>query len=205
MLYRFLTIFILFCFPGILIAQDTARIDPDTIDIEDFEVIKGIVLDGKKVPHSVIRAVEVFPRREFENKREARRYGRLVRNLKKVYPYAKLARKRLNEMQRHLVTLNSEREKRKYINSVEEELKAEFEDDLRNMTMSQGRLLIKLIDRETGETTYKWIKELKGGFPAFFWQAIARIFGSNLKSEFDKMGEDRIIDEILILIEMGMI
>ena len=179
--------------------------DPDTIDIEDFEVIKSIVFDGKKVPHSVIRAVQVFPRREFEKKRYARRYGRLVRNLKKVYPYAKLAKQRLGEMEKHIMTLESDRGKRKYINRVEKDLKEEFEDDLRQMTFSQGRLLIKLIDRETGETTYKWSKELKGSFSAFFWQTIARIFGSNLKTEFDTMGEDRIIDEILILIEMGMI
>jgi len=104
-----------------------------------------------------------------------------------------------------MMTLESEREKRKYINRVEEELKEEFEDDLGNMTYTQGRLLIKLIDRETGETTYKWIKELRGSFSAFFWQAIARIFGSDLKTEFDKSGEDRVIDEILIRIEMGMI
>lgn len=202
---RILIIFVLSCCSGILFAQDTIFFDPDTIDIEDFEVIKSIVLDGKKVPHSVIRAVQVFPRREFKNKRYARRYGRLVRNLKIVYPYAKLAKQRLYEMEVYMMTLESERGKRKYINRVEEELKEEFEDDLRNMTYTQGRLLIKLIDRETGETTYKWIKELKGSFSAFFWQAIARIFGSNLKTEFDKSGEDRVIDEILILIEMGMI
>ena len=193
------------CCSGILFAQDTVFFDPDTIDIEDFEVIKSIVLDGKKVPHSVIRAVQVFPHREFERKRQARRYGRLVRNLKKVYPYAKLARKRLNEIEVHLMTIESDKGKRKYINRVEEELMEEFEDDLRQMTFTQGRLLIKLIDRETGETTYKWIKELKGSFSAFIWQAIARIFGSDLKTEFDKSGGDRVIDEILILIEMGMI
>ena len=202
---RILIIFVLSCCSGTLFAQDTIFFDPDTIDIEDFEVIKGIILDGKKVPHSVIRAVQVFPRREFKNKRYARRYGRLVTNLKKVYPYAKLAKQRLYEMEVYMMTLESERGKRKYINRVEEELKEEFEDDLRNMTYTQGRLLIKLIDRETGETTYKWIKELKGSFSAFFWQAIARIFGSDLKTEFDKSGEDRVIDEILILIEMGMI
>ena len=202
---RILVIFVLSCCSGILFAQDTVFFDPDTIDIKDFEVIKGVVLDGKKVPHSVIRAVQVFPRREFENKRQARRYGRLVRNLKKVYPYAKLAKQRLYDMEVHLMTLESDRGKRKYINRVEEELKEEFEDDLRQMTFTQGRLLIKLIDRETGETTYKWIKELKGSFSAFFWQAIARVFGSNLKTEFDTCGEDRVIDEILIMIEMGMI
>ena len=202
---KILFIFVLSCCSGILFAQDTVFFDPDTIDIDDFEVIKGIILDGKKVPHSVIQAVQVFPRREFKNKRQARRYGRLVTNLKKVYPYAKLARKRLYKMEMHMETLESDREKRKYVNQVEEELKLEFEDDLRNMTYTQGRLLIKLIDRETGETTYKWIKELKGSFSAFFWQAIARIFVSNLKTEFDTFGEDRIIDEILIMIEMGII
>lgn len=202
---KVLIIFVLFCVAGMLRAQDTVMINPDTIDIKDFEVIKSIVFDGKKVPHSVIRAVYVFPRREFVNKRQARRYGRLVRNLKKVYPYAKLAQQRLSEMELHIVTLESEREKRRYINRVEQELMEEFEDDLRKMTFTQGRLLIKLIDRETGETTYKWIKELKGTFSAFFWQTVARIFGSNLKTEFYAFGEDRIIDEIIIMIEMGMI
>ena len=120
---RILIIFVLSCCSGILFAQDTIFFDPDTIDIEDFEVIKGVVLDGKKVPHSVIQAVQVFPRREFKNKRQARRYSRLVTNLKKVYPYAKLARKRLYEMEVYMMTLESEREKRKYINRVEEELK----------------------------------------------------------------------------------
>ena len=201
----FFFVFVLFCYSGILFAQDTVFFDPDTIDIKDFEVIKGIVLDGKKVPHSVIRAVQVFPQREFKNRRQARRYGRLIRNLKQVYPYAKLARKRLGEMEMYMMSLESEKAKRKYINQVEAELKEEFEDDLRNMTYTQGRLLIKLIDRETGETTYKWIKDLKGSFSAFFWQTIARLFGSDLKTEFDKPGKDRVIDEILILIEIGMI
>ena len=95
--------------------------------------------------------------------------------------------------------------KRKYIKKMEKELFSDFEGDLKKLTITQGRLLIKLIDRETGDTTYEWVKELKGSLPAFFWQAIARIFGSNLKSEFDAPGKDRLIDEIILMIDAGII
>jgi pyruvate dehydrogenase complex dehydrogenase (E1) component len=82
---------------------------------------------------------------------------------------------------------------------------AEFEDDLTKLTITQGRLLIKLIDRETGNTSFDLVKELRGSFSAFFWQAIARLFGSNLKSTFDKDGEDKLIDQILVLIDNGQL
>jgi pyruvate dehydrogenase complex dehydrogenase (E1) component len=76
---------------------------------------------------------------------------------------------------------------------------------LRKLTFSQGRLLIKLIDRETGDTSYKLIKELKGGFSAFMWQSVARIFGSNLKSEYEMEGDDAMIERIIIMIDNGML
>ena len=86
---------------------------------------------------------------------------------------------------------------------VEKELLDEYEDDLKKLTITQGRILIKLVDRETGATSYELVKELRGSFSAFFWQAFARIFGSTLKAEYDPYGEDRLIEEIVLLIDNG--
>jgi hypothetical protein len=103
------------------------------------------------------------------------------------------------------MTLNTEKERRKYLNEVEKGIMAEYEDDIRRLTITQGKILLKLIDREIGETSYELLKELKGSFTAFFWQAIARIFGQNLKVEFDAEGEDWLINEIMILLENGQL
>jgi hypothetical protein len=104
-----------------------------------------------------------------------------------------------------LASLKTEKEQRQYIKQVEQEIVDEYEDDLKKLTITQGRILLKLIDRETGETSYELLKELKGSFNAFFWQTLARIFGHNLKSEFDPEGEDKLLDEIMSLIEAGAI
>ena len=106
---------------------------------------------------------------------------------------------------KHMLTLNTERERRQYINQVEKEILDEYEGDLKKLTITQGRILLKLIDREIGETSYDLLKELKGTFSAFFWQTLARIFGHNLKSEFDPEGEDKLLNEIVILIENGQL
>jgi hypothetical protein len=84
-------------------------------------------------------------------------------------------------------------------------LRAQFENELVNLTITQGKILIKLVDRETGNTTYEVLKELKGGFSAFIFQGIARLFGSNLKSEYDAKEEDRMIEDIIVRIENGQI
>ena len=97
------------------------------------------------------------------------------------------------------------KKRKEFINEAEKELRNQFEDELKGLTITQGRILIKLIDRETGETSYELVKELKGSFSAVLWQTVARIFGSNLKSEFDPEGEDKLINEIVMLIEAGQL
>ncbi|MCF6185115.1 MAG: DUF4294 domain-containing protein [Bacteroidales bacterium] len=101
--------------------------------------------------------------------------------------------------------MDNNRERRNYINEKEKELKKEFEGDIRNMTYSQGRILIKLVDRQTGNTTYQIVKHFKGGVSAFFWQGIARIFQTNLKYEYDPDGTDKWIEEIVVRIENGQL
>ncbi len=183
-------------FIGIM-SQDTIRYEKDNV------VLYGLILDGDTLLLSSIEEVYIFPERRFRSNWEYRKYRRLIRNVKKAYPYAVLAKKKFDEVTLHFETLHSEKAKRIYVKQVEKELMDEFEDELKGLTITQGRILIKLIDREIGNTSYDILKELKGSFTAFFWQTIARIFGSNLKSEFDPLGEDRLINEIVIMIERG--
>lgn len=163
------------------------------------------IVDGDTLPHINLRQVIIIPPREFKNEKDRNRYRKLVRNLKKVLPYARMAGKKFNEINNTLPKLKTERERSAYIRKMDKELRNEFEGELRNLTMSQGKLLIKLIDRETDNTTFQVIKDLKGSFSAFMWQSVARIFGANLKSEYDEEQEDKYIEEIIILIDNGQL
>lgn len=143
--------------------------------------------------------------RTFKNKREQIKYDKLKRDVKAAYPYAVLARAKLSEMDAQLALIKGEKARKDFAEKSEKQLVAQFEKDLRNLTAAQGRILIKLISRETGSTTYQLIKEYRGGFTAVMWQGMARVFGNNLKSEYDASGEDQKIEEIVDLIELGLL
>lgn len=147
----------------------------------------------------------VFGKWKFKNKREVMKYNRLIYNVKKTLPYARMAGLKLREVNTHLATLTTEKERKEYLKSTEKSLFAEFEAPLKKMSFSQGRILINLIDRETGDTGYNLVKEYKGSMSAFFWQSVARLFGSNLKDEFDAEGEDSAIESIVLQIDMGLL
>jgi protein subunit release factor A len=156
-------------------------------------------------PHSDTAKVETLPPvyvYHWKNKKDYRNYRRTVYNLKKVYPYAKIAKNKLAELNAKYQS-GSNKEKKEIVKTLEKELFSEFEAPLKNLTVSQGRMLIKLIDRETGKTSYSVLKEFKGGFKAVFWQGVARLFGNNLKSEYDKYGEDKILEELVLTCEDG--
>jgi hypothetical protein len=171
----------------------------------DIYVARAVVIDGDTIWVAELDEVYIFPTKKFRNKREYRRYTRLIHNVKRAYPWAKLAGEKLAEVEIHIATLDTEKEQREYIKQVEEELLRDYKEDLKKMTITQGRILIKLVDRETGDTSYELVKELRGRLSAAFWQALARLFGSNLKAEYDAEGEDRLIEEIVLLIENGQL
>ncbi|HKL08945.1 MAG TPA: DUF4294 domain-containing protein [Bacteroidales bacterium] len=168
-------------------------------------VTKTVIEGDDTIPNVAIDEVIIIPKPEFRNRYQAWRYRKLVRDLKKVYPYAKLAKRKLDQMEKEYLELETEKERKKYIKTIEKQLMNEFGDELKKLTITQGRLLLKLIDRETGSTSYVLLQELRGNFSAFFWQAIARLFGSNLKSEYDPDGEDRMIERVVLLIEHNQI
>ncbi len=119
----------------------------------------------------------------------------------KVLPYAKFAGKKYREMEYELMNAPTEKERKKIIDKIEQDIKDNFEKDLRNLTITQGKILIKLIDRETGRTSYVLLQELKSRFTAFFWQSVARVFGHNLKERYDPEEEEE-IEKVIRSVEM---
>lgn len=180
------------------IAQNSS--DEDTLF-----VTRTVIVDGDTIPNVSIEEVVVFPRLVFKNKYRRRRYTKLLRDVTKAYPYAKYAKKKLDEMEGEFQGLDTEKERKKYIKTVEKQLTEEFGNELKKLTITQGRILLKLIDRETGNTSYELVKELRGSVSAFFWQTIARLFGSDLKSQYDPHGDDLLIERVARLIETGQI
>jgi len=134
-----------------------------------------------------------------------RKHQKLIRNIRKVYPYAHLAGQKLNEYSVILAAATDEKQVKEITQQAEEDLKKQYKQELEKLTISQGKILIKLVDRETGHCTYELVQELRGEFRAFFWQSFARIFGYNLKTDYDPLGEDRDIEEIVCLIEKGLL
>lgn len=146
----------------------------------------------------------VYSRMPRQKGREWRRYYRLVHNFSKTYPYALAARHLVHEVDSTIEADNLKRAKRdRYINSMQKQLFEDFESSMRGLTVSQGALLMKLIDREVGKSSYMIIKDYKNGMAAGFWQGIAKIFGTDLKKPYDPEGEDRPIEELVQLWETG--
>lgn len=169
------------------------------------EITRGIIQENDTLPIVDLPEVKVYQRKDFAYLYLKRRYRRLIYNVKRAYPYSKIAGNRLKALDEYLATMESDKERKEYISRVEGEIMEEFEQDVKKLTITQGIILVRLIDRETGRTSYEVIKDLKGGLTAFFWQGIARIFGNNLKEEYDPDGRDRIIEDIVLGIEAGYI
>jgi len=155
--------------------------------------------------HVALPEILVYPQPKDWSRRALHQYTILEMRVMKVYPIAKVAALKLKEYNSVYMNFKSERERKDYIKKIEKDLYAEFENEIRSMSINQGRILIKLIDRETGKSGYEIIKEFKGGFSAFFWQGVARLFGHNLKSEYDAANEDRMIEYIIWQIDHGML
>ncbi len=161
------------------------------------------IFNGDTIPYYTLQVVDIVAFLPETATEDARKYLKLRRDVLKAYPYAKIASAELSYINETVATMKTEREKKKFIKEQEKVMKAQFEKDLRNLTYTQGKILIKLINRETGNTSYELVKELRGSLQAFFWQSIARLFTANLKSQYDPQGEDKMIEKIVQSIERG--
>jgi len=161
--------------------------------------------NGDTAFHYNMKPIIIYPKRVFKDKKIQKKYDKMVRNVKAVYPYSIIIKNIFVESEFVLRNMESNKERKKYIDEKEKELKREFEDDIRNMTYTQGRILIKLIDRETKHTSYELVKHFKGNMSAFFWQSVAKVFQTDLKYEYDPEGTDKYIEEIVSQIENGQL
>lgn len=181
---------------------DSLKLRNDTLQGKSY-LLQNVKRNGVTLPEVDIKEVTVYAHPQFARKRDFRKYERLVYNLKKVYPYALIVRNKLSRVDHDISNIKSEKERKDYLKKVEKDVFADYEGDIRDMTITQGRLLIKLIDRETQNTSYTLIKEYRGKLAAAFWQGIARIFGTNLKEEYDPYGDDALIELIILEIDAG--
>ncbi len=161
------------------------------------------VVNGDTIPDVRLGEVRVYARAKFKNKRQQRKWTRYIYNVKKALPYARLIARELKVINDSLAVITTDKAREDFLDRKEKDLFKKYEQPLKHLTVTQGRILIKLVDRETGTTSYELIRMLKGRFKAFWWQGIARIFGSNLKTEYDPQGEDKNLENVVILIDQG--
>ncbi|WP_336070900.1 DUF4294 domain-containing protein [Mesoflavibacter sp. CH_XMU1404-2] len=189
-------LFLSLLFPFWLFAQEEDIIVKDSTDV-DF-----IIIEGDSIPKKSIYLDEILllPSLHFNSKEERYRYYILRRKTLKVYPYAKLAAERLETLNARLKTLDRKGDKRSYARKVQKYIEEEFSEELKKLTRTEGQILVKLIHRQTGQTTFDLIKELRSGWRAFWFNTTASLFDISLKREFDPINvkEDFYIEDILI-------
>ena len=177
-------------------AQDTFRseIPPFVIDS-----------NGDTLKVLAIGDIYVYPPPAFRNAGEEEKYEKLIRDVKRTLPYAKMIYTTLIETYEYIMTLPTEEMREAHMKRMEKDLYDEYFPILRKMSLSQGKLLIKLIDRECNQTSYNLVKAFLGPFRAGFWNIFAGLFGASLKSEWDPDGRDATTERIVELVEMGLL
>jgi len=171
---------------------------------QERKVRFGIVVEGDTLPYYHLGEVKVVSSASLLTDEEIRKNQRLIRNVKKMLPYAKIGKHRLDELEKQIADL-PKRERKAAIKAAEKDLLADFSDELSECTISQGKVLLKLIDRETGRSSYVLVDELRGKLRAGFYQTFARLFGYNLKARYDPKHnkEDNLIERIVLSVERG--
>lgn len=207
-------IFILFLSLGSEMAS--AQVIPDIDNVPDDEMppatnmeikVKNsrVFFHGDSIPAIIFPTFYKYPPMIFKNDKERDRYNRLVANVKRLLPLAKLAKYTVIETYDYLQTLPTKKEKAEHIKLVEDGLKRQYAPTLKRLSRSQGRLLVKLIDRECGQTGYNIAQAFIGSFKANIYQAMAFCFGNSLTKRYDPEGDDRYTERVVRLVESGQL
>ncbi|WP_147551107.1 DUF4294 domain-containing protein [Barnesiella propionica] len=166
---------------------------------------KAVIETGDTVWVIDIRTLHIYPPLKFKSKKEEKFYWKTVRDVKKTLPYAKIVYKTLIETYEYIETLPTEKEKQAHLKLMEKEIYKQYMPVLKKFTLSQGKMLIKLINRECNQSSYGLIKAFLGSFRAGFWQTFGRLFGVTLKTDWDPEGKDAMIERICVLVEEGVL
>ena len=168
--------------------------------------VQRAVLEGRDtVPVVCLQEIYVYPQIRFKNKRQEAKYDKLVRDVKRTLPYAKMVYETLIETYEYMETLPDDKARQAHLKRMEKELFQQYKPELKKLSYAQGKLLIKLIDRECNQTSYHLLKAYLGSFRAGFWNFFAGMFGASLKSEYDPKGKDALTERVVVLVERGLI
>ncbi|MCK9311206.1 MAG: DUF4294 domain-containing protein [Bacteroidales bacterium] len=165
----------------------------------------AVIENGDTIPMSYLTSAFVFPKEIFRSQRDEKSYWKLIRDVKKVYPLSKVVYYTLFETMGYLETIPDEKTRAKHLRQMEKDLVKEYEPVLKKMTYSQGKILLKLINRECNSSPFELIRAYRGSFAATLWQGVAKIFGEDLRSGYDPNSEDLMIERIVIQIEQGQL
>lgn len=192
-----------------------AQNEPEILDLEQLPGLTRKVWagmyhfveeeTGDTLMMLVFNPIIIYPRERFRNKKEEEFYWKTVRDVKRTLPYAKVISVTLLETYEYLETYKTKKEKEEYLKRFEKEIFRQYKPEMKKMTKSQGKMLIKLINRETNQNSYSIVKAFLGTFRAGFWQTFGRFFGVNMKAGYhpDKDKNDAMIERICVRVEQG--
>ena len=203
-------------FLAFVTVQVAAQHEALTIDESQLSPIRSVYhgmyhdidpLTGDTTMWIVMNPIIVYPNERFRNKKDEEFYWKTVRDVKKTLPYAKLINRTLQETYEYLQTFETKKEKDAYLKTFEKQLYAQYKPIMKKFTKNQGKIMIKLVNRETNQNSYSIVKAFMGTFRAGFWQTFGRFFGVNLKAEYrpQKDKNDALIERICVRVEQGLL
>ena len=195
--------------PFLLLALTAAAVETgaqtgEPVIVPTVKVSKTLV-DGDSIQYMEMSNVYVYPEPTFKNKRQQQAYTRLVKNVKRVLPLAKEVRQMLIETAEYIETLPTKKERDEHLKRVEASIVKQYKPQMKKLTFSQGKLLIKLVDRECHSTAYEAMQAFIGPVRSGMWQAFAWMFGASLKKGYDAEGVDRLTERVVLMVEAGQL
>lgn len=211
-MYRLIAILCLLA--AMFVHPASAQVIEDVTGLPDDELppampvyvnVGKVAYRGDSIPHIIFPTFYKYPPLEFKSQADADRFNRLVRNVKKLLPLAKLAKLIVIETYEYISTLPTKEARAAHLRIMEQSLKEQYGPTLKKLTRSQGRLLVKLIDRECNQTGYDIAKAFIGSFKANAYQALAFCFGNSLKKKYDPEGDDYYVERVCRMVESGQL
>ncbi|MBR3831160.1 MAG: DUF4294 domain-containing protein [Muribaculaceae bacterium] len=211
---RWIFILIFICYISLSLYADDEIYDDTLIPVIEnpqlkiqlYEGYYWALIEGDTVKVIQMKPFYVYPPlKKFKNKKAEKHYWKTVRDVKKTLPYAKLIYDILVETYQYMETLPDEESRQKHLEKMEKEIFEQYKPILKKFTLSQGKMLIKLVNRECNQSSYEIIRAFLGSFRAGFWQTFGKIFGVTLKAEWDPDGKDKEIERVCVLVEQGLL
>ena len=170
-----------------------------------LSVVQAIIVGNDTIPFFVLPTYYCYPPLKFKNKKEEQFYWRTVRDVKVVLPYVRHIRKVMEKTNEALMSMPDKASRDAYMKNFEKRIYKENETKFKDLTLNQGKLIIRLLDRETNNTSYELIKAYRGSFSAGFWQVFALVLGADLKTKYGTKEEDAVIERVIVLVEAGQL